>query len=554
MNFRQRRHSVTKEGLEMKLDGTEYKPKDPVAEKKKRMAHKKMLETDPDAPDTPGVMGFNMIGVKYAGYALVVVLVVWGAIATGLLFMMSYRYVFVTVEDVRQWYSLNGAAARAKVQVGRTLGAALEVRQAVRQAFCGRLIEGPTDTAGFERTIFPHVLTRRSALRSVEIGFSDRSSVLRVTRRRASDGEWRALMQSNAENCYLLGLEGCADLGAVIPARPRWWSEAYNLPESATEYTNMTDRSCNGGMLNTSTLEALRWMSKPGLREQYTDDDGMSTGTALFPTYSLLFRTGFLHDPDSGHEPVVTVGRANIELGELSGMGLTDERLGDDGRIYLCDAHGHVLVSKFPQELLTFATAEGQLRYRYAWELPGEAGTFQGKPAPWTSSLKEAFDGVQPQALHYLHEGVLVVVTPLDAPHEHFAIVVVAPERSPFTNPLLLITSIVSFLVAGAPYVTFSVIGLSIFFGKCMWMMRNPWKNMFLRVMYGEHFEKVRTKGRDQGIMRSFHDSPLLSNRRDSRMSQIFQMDHVGRGVWERLKMKMRRSYSMKQWGEEEVF
>jgi len=273
------------------------------------------------------------------------------------------------------------------------------------------------------------------------------------------------MLQSNAEDCYLLGLQGCyAAVGVEGPNRPSWFVPALLLPVEAQQWANQTDLPCGSGNVS----EAYDWDFAPEMLQQPLDVDGyqdqaLAGVTAWYPSYRLLFRTGFPSATIGQDATLEVVGRATVELGELSLSRLADERLGEEGRVYVCDAGGRVLSTQWLEEALVLEPPLGQMRFRMAWELPAEAGQRKSSPAPWAKQLTQAFGGAVPTELTYNHDGVLVSVQPLPVPYSRFAVVVVAPERGPFTNPWLFSASIAAFAAAGAPYITISVISLAIF-------------------------------------------------------------------------------------------
>eukprot|EP00927_Polykrikos_kofoidii_P049831 TRINITY_DN43843_c0_g1_i1.p1 TRINITY_DN43843_c0_g1~~TRINITY_DN43843_c0_g1_i1.p1 ORF type:complete len:568 (-),score=129.95 TRINITY_DN43843_c0_g1_i1:230-1933(-) len=421
---------------------------------------------------------------------IIVVLLVWMCVTTVVLFLMAVRYLFVTIDGTREWYVVNGCAAWAKAKVAFSLAAAVEVRQAIRTALCRGVIENPEDSAAFERTVMPHLLARRTSLRQVELGFSDRYSVLIVSRRRATDGRWQAMLQSNAADCWLLGLDGCGAVGAPPPpGRPSWFFDTLRLPDEATVWPNEVDLPCPG-VLNKSTEEAVEWEAAGELLEQPFDDEGyqqkaLAGATAWFPSYRFRFRTGFplvtsSHLAQRASEllsntggssgtnagssatavgatpmepvPLIVVGRAVVEFGELNGDTLLDDRLGPGGRVHVCDAAGTLLSSPWPMEVLIVGKPAGKLRFRKVWELTETPGGTSLEAAAWASQLRPAFGGIVPTRLRVAASQWMVAVEPMPPPYERFAVVVVAPTREPFTDLLLFLASIFALIIASLPF------------------------------------------------------------------------------------------------------
>eukprot|EP00928_Gymnodinium_smaydae_P031722 TRINITY_DN23198_c0_g1_i2.p1 TRINITY_DN23198_c0_g1~~TRINITY_DN23198_c0_g1_i2.p1 ORF type:complete len:514 (-),score=80.68 TRINITY_DN23198_c0_g1_i2:153-1694(-) len=408
---------------------------------------------------------------RMASFTFLLMMIAWGIAMTVFLLMIASRYVFSTIDDSRLWYAADGSGRMALARVTRSLSAALEVRQAMRMALCRGLIVSPSDSAAMERVLTPILLGRAGSLRAVELAFSDRATQLVVTRKRASDGNWMGMIRSTDRDCYLLGLEGCLDPDKASS----WKAEAMELGAEATLYPERTDHVCLG-VVNASTEEALAWEEAPQLLQQQLDDDGFDedialANTAWYPSYRLLFRTGFSYNAGAGEEPVIVVGRVIIELGELSGEALQDSRLGEGGKVFLCDSSGRLLTaSELPDliEVEPLGTGEpgGKIALRSVWTL-----------GPWAAGTRAAFRGTDVMALRYIEKEAAVVVLPLPAPHTRFAIVVFSPISGPFTDYFLFTSSIISFILAGLPYATGFLSGAVIIMRTWYMFVSNPDKN-----------------------------------------------------------------------------
>jgi len=369
----------------------------------------------------------------------------WGITVAVIIFICAFHYVFVTVADTREWYVVNGAATWAQAEIERTLSSAIAARQAARGAFCRDLIQMPSDTAGFERAMMPHLLNKQSALREVSFTFSDRLSVLSVSRSRANDGRWESVLQSNAQDCYLLGLTGCADIPRV---RIGWYLEGAGMQGDSLTWANDTDTPCSSPY-NSSAIEAMQWEDEPALMERALDDDGYVDKAAegimaWFPSHSLLFRTGFyFNQDDPGAYKIDVVGRATVELGELSGDRLKDIALGEGGRIFLCSSSGAVLSSQKPQDIIKIQPPVGILSLKKAWELK----------YPFASQLQQAFPGAGKPPTELRLPDAMAAVIPLRVPFDHFAVLVIAPEQGAFRNDLLFVISIIGFIISTTPFI-----------------------------------------------------------------------------------------------------
>jgi len=290
----------------------------------------------------------------------------------------------------------------------------------------GRLIDGSSAYAAFERVLAPALLAT-PFVRQVEMAFSDSANVVAVSRRIRSDGRWQLTMRSSAAECFLLGSTGCIDSGAPPGERPDWWFSSRTLPAHvAGGYGSLGDAvpGARGAGVTSG------WEAAPVLMET---EEAVVAWSAV---YRLHFHCG---------SELLVAGRVALELGELSDGGSDswchDEQLGDEGRIYLCDAAGNILASRLPQDVLT--AASGRLRFRRLWELPDAA---------WAPQLRAAFGGGAVADTRLLHaDGTQVVLQHLPAPLEHFAIVIATPSTSPFVNLPMYTASVTSAVVVLAP-------------------------------------------------------------------------------------------------------
>jgi len=380
-------------------------------------------------------------GTQVALLIAAVLVVGWTVTASALLIVFWNRYNSFIVDETREFYVASGCAAWAKAEAAGELVAALRTRDSLDAAIRLGVYREPTDFRNLERAFAPIMLSWPS-VHSVELAFSDRSAAIVVRRRKTSDGEWEVFVQSNADDCFSLGLNGCVDVGTTPGARPWWFMEGYTMirGEAGGRATSEVDE---GG--------AFKWLG-PEILAQPMED-----GTEVFfPTVSLLFRTVF---PDSGiGTGIVAVGRIVLTLGVLSGDRLQDKRLKDDGKVYLCHVTGAVLASPVAEEILYLEAQGSPARFRHAWEL---------QAAPAAPQLKATFSNFssddEPVHETQLADGTdLVVVSPLSHPFGSFVVVTAVLSWNKFGNSKVLMISTMSIALAIVPYavVVVSICGM----------------------------------------------------------------------------------------------
>lgn len=439
---------------------------------------------------------------------------IWAFIATIMLLITAEHYMFTAVDDAREWYAVNGCANWARAEASRTLFAAFETRDALRGAVKSGLVSNPSDYAGIMRALSP-VMSSTPFARQVEIGFSDRPATLSVGRRMGADGNWLVEMQSDSEDCYMLGLEGCV----ALPGAPAMMANALRVQALIGEDTQVgqfrTEVEIANMCVGPTCEDATDWEPQPELKIQYAEGEDANGELGWFPSYRLLFRTAFPHP--NGTAPLRVSGRVTLELGGLNGQRLKDKTLGDDGRVYLTDSSGVVLASEMPSDILKMTrripddpTSPAVVRLRNAWELEGS----------WASQLNGAFPGGDASlSLNFMEEktGTMMHLTSLARPMQRFAILIVVPSREPFTNTPLWITSIVALVLAGIPY---AIIGLCLF-TLLVWQGIQMQKSPHLNPMNADDYRLADGRlGRLKAITR------LASKRISARASAVF---HIGK-------------------------
>mmetsp|Transcript_104109 Transcript_104109/g.294949 ORF Transcript_104109/g.294949 Transcript_104109/m.294949 type:complete len:486 (-) Transcript_104109:68-1525(-) len=386
------------------------------------------------------VMKFDIVEWSMAMMSLA--MVCWSIAATLVLLYLSNRYIFFVVDNVREWYAVQGSTRWAQAEAERVLDLAFQARDAVTAAVHTGAVRSSNDYYAFERALGP-LLMVTPALRSVELAFSDRPALVVVGHGHTGDGEIEIVVQTNARECFMLGLHGCVDTGVPEGEWPPWYDYGMGLFAPVVVGAGNTSSRHN---------DASTWATDPSLLHQpmETGDDVPSiqsaSQTAWFPTYTLFFRAVFPPPPGGGGggEPLILMGRVKLEFGELSGGRLQDTRLGVDARIYLCDAGGRVLAASEAEDLVAVG-ASGNLRFRSVWEL---------EDAFWRSEVEPQFNA-RSDTKAFVRKGLTlthVTLSWLPEPFDRFVVLTVCPSGRMFSYMPLLVVSAVGLILGGFPY------------------------------------------------------------------------------------------------------
>ncbi|CAE8689317.1 unnamed protein product, partial [Polarella glacialis] len=301
-----------------------------------------------------------------------------------------------------------------------------------------------------------------------ELAFSDRPVGLVIGHAAAGDfGARRLTLQSNGPDCFLLGPEGCADLGVYPGTFPDWYPTARALQIDLEAAMLNVSRTQGGPAVELSELDKFRleveappaqeWASAGEL--SYGIEEGVSpffSALAWFPSRRLMFR----HPLPQGWSAtkMIVTGRVTLEVAELSGSRLKDERLGPGGRVFLVDGEQNVLSSLEPKDLLTIDPGTNSIRLRKLRELPDSS---------WADQLQEAFDakGKISEVQMRDQAGLTAVLSPLAPPLHDFAVVVVTTlAGSTFVDDTLFGTMLGLSGVTVLPYLASVIAGLALLF------------------------------------------------------------------------------------------
>lgn len=386
-------------------------------------------------------------------------LILWGLSVTVLLLQMGIMYTFDTIIMTRKEYAVNGAAEWAKAKASRDVHQAVDVWNIINASVNGLVYKSPQDYSNLAAVLSP-AFDVMPSLHSVEFAYSDRTAQVVVTRSKKENGaevnyfhgwESSSHMQSNSADCFLMGVTGCVgtDSESIINPlklpekmkRPPWYETALGLKTV--------------GLFG----DAFAWQPEQDLVVESTPQDG----DLISPSIRLLFRVTFpMHQIDG--KSTVATGRITVKVAALGGDRLVDNRLGDDGAIYVCDTNGVLLSSRDRLDVLR--VEDGIVQSTKIWD--------DGRS--WSSGIREAFKGNSIEAMQ-TDGGTLVVVEPLESPLDRFAVVVVAPSLIPFGHVVLIGTSALASIVAPAPYAITATIATIFFCFQCFrTMVKNDGK------------------------------------------------------------------------------
>ncbi|CAE7913029.1 unnamed protein product [Symbiodinium sp. KB8] len=172
----------------------------------------------------PKQQGFDVVQIGSLLFAAWIVLWIVAASVVSAVFFV--RYIGI-VEDNQAWYLQHGSARSAAAETTAVLQAAIEAKEALIASINYGLIKTSYDYAAIESTLAPTLLLQ-PFVRTFDITFSDRTAGLHI-RHQPGEGGRQLILQSNAEDCYLLGTQGCADLGVQPQRFPAWHTDAMFL-------------------------------------------------------------------------------------------------------------------------------------------------------------------------------------------------------------------------------------------------------------------------------------------------------------------------------------
>jgi len=405
--------------------------------------------------------------VQVGSIAAAVFMVLWIIASTVVSAVFTVRYMGIVEED-QAWYLLEGSARTAAAEAQSIMEAATQVKSALISAIDYGLIKTSYDYAAIESTLVP-TMALKPYVHSFDMVFTDRTAGLKISHREEENGR-QLLLQSNGADCYLLGTQGCADLGVQPNSFPVWQTEAM--------YLNLSVEG-NGDAELISQAQMIAISKQAGPAEQWLlppvldGVQGSGENKTWYPVVRLIFRQPL---PAAWAPQQETLcGRISLQVAALSRDHLRDSQLGD-GKTFLVDASGTILSAIHIQDTLAVDSV-GNLQMRRITELPDSS---------WTGSIAGAFQNDRVEAMQVSEGWLAVVVHPLPMPLNMFAIVVVSrAENSSFQDSSIFQSMIVLMAFASVPYVVVFVTLSMVFFSANAKMEFKVRKSVFQRMAGG---------------------------------------------------------------------
>mmetsp|Transcript_65249 Transcript_65249/g.153635 ORF Transcript_65249/g.153635 Transcript_65249/m.153635 type:complete len:545 (+) Transcript_65249:99-1733(+) len=386
----------------------------------------------------PSNKGFDV--VQIGSLLFVAWMVLWIIAASVVSFVFTVRYMGIVEED-QAWYLLNGRARSAVAETTAVLNAAVEAKEALISSINLGLISTSYDYAAIESTLVPTMLLK-PYLRSFEITFSDRVAGLAI-HHQAEEGGRQLVLQSNAQDCYLLGTQGCADFGVPQQRFPGWHTEAMFLNMSFEGADSEIISQQQMVQISKQAGPAQQWYTTPTLVAGTTRLLAQNTSVAWYPVIRLFFRQPLPEAWASQKE--ILCGRISVEVMTLGGDRMRDVHLGENGRTYVVDSFGMVLSALDIEDTIMAHSLTGELQFRRVFELPD---------TDFGSLVAGAFKGDRIDAMQVQEGSLSAVVQPLGSPFEMFAVVVVSRlENTSFQDTSIIESMSVLIAFASLPYV-----------------------------------------------------------------------------------------------------
>lgn len=385
--------------------------------------------------------------IQVGSIASAAFLVLWIIASTMVSAVFTVRYMGIVEED-QAWYLLEGSARTAAAEAKAVMATAMQAKSDLIAAIDHGLIKTSYDYAAIESTLVP-TMALKPYVHSFEMIFTDRQAGLKIGHREEENGR-QLLLQSNGADCYLLGTQGCADLGVPQNKFPAWQAEAMYLNLSFTGGSEAEIISqAQMIVIGKQAGPAEQWLFPPVLDAV----QGSGENVTWYPIVRLIFRQPL---PAAwAPQQEILCGRISLQVAALSKDHLRDSQLGDSGKTFLVDASGTILSAVQIQDTLAVDSV-GAMQMRRLTDLPD---------ASWSGSIAGAFRGDRIDAMQVKEGWLAVVVYPLPMPLNMFAIVVVSQaENSSFQDSSIFQSMIVLMAFTSVPYVVVFVTLSVVFF------------------------------------------------------------------------------------------
>jgi len=433
-------------------------------------------------------------------------IVLWIVAASVISAVFFVRYIGI-VEDNQAWYLQHGSARSAAAETTAVLQAAIEAKEALIASINFGLIKTSYDYAAIESTLAPTLLLQ-PFLRTFDITFSDRTAGLHI-RHQAGEGGRQLILQSNAEDCYLLGTQGCANLGVQPRRFPAWHTDAMflNMSFEGADQDIMTQQQMI--QLSKQAGAFQQWFTTPMLAPGARQND---SSVVWYPTVRLLFRQPLPEAWSATNE--ILCGQISVEVMALTGDRLRDGHLGENGRVYVVDSSGAVLSALDLQDTITM-TVTGALQFRHITEM----GSFGNLVA-------SAFKGSMIEEMQVKEGSLAAVVQPLRPPLEMFAVVVVSRyENTDFQDQSIVESMSVLLTFASLPYIIVTVTLTIVFVSANSGMQLSK---MSIARITGAATSFAGSRRRNRSVvMRSSSEGPLFDKEMEGMGNKVSQKSIV---------------------------
>jgi len=451
----------------------------------------------------PKQQGFDVVQIGSLLFAAWIVLWIVAASVVSAVFFV--RYIGI-VEDNQAWYLQHGSARSAAAETTAVLQAAIEAKEALIASINYGLIKTSYDYAAIESTLAPTLLLQ-PFVRTFDITFSDRTAGLHI-RHQPGEGGRQLILQSNAEDCYLLGTQGCANLGVQPQRFPAWHTDAMflNMSFEGADQDIMTQQQMV--QLSKQAGANQQWFTTPMLAPGARQND---SSLVWYPTVRLLFRQPLPEAWSSTNE--ILCGQISVEVMALTGDLLRDGNLGENGRVYVVDSSGAVLSALDLQDTITM-TRTGALQFRHITEM----GSFGNLVA-------SAFKGSMIEEMQVKEGSLAAVVQPLRSPLEMFAVVVVSRyENTDFQDQSIVESMSVLLTFASLPYIIVTVTLTIVFVSANSGMQLS--KMSIARITGAATSLASRRRNRSV-VMRSSSEGPLFDKAMEGMGNKVSQKSIV---------------------------
>lgn len=437
---------------------------------------------------------------------------VWIVCCCGLLLSCGLVYQFLTTDQARQHYMVS-ASNRVAIQATPALSCAIACRDVLDYAIQRKFYFDPLDTVTILQTLSP-VMSAYPSIRAVDLVFTTMPYSVTVSRLYGYGSGLRLLVQSDEPTCLPnLGPFGCSrapnradstswyQLGLVLPGGQE--ADNVTLPQAAAVYESSyiwfaSPGFVQAGANNTgegATMPSSDPNNRPGMVGWTA---GGSYAAAWDAAYSLVFRSTFPGTMGS----LSLVGRATIDVNLISSASLLQDMMLGTGGVYICDNLGAIIASLQQGEQVTVSNTEGDVRFRYAWELA----------RPWASGLTQSMFS-NGQVNQIASSGFRVMVTPLTSRGLGHFRVLMASDAVVYSDSMLLLCCWVAQIIVGLPL---AIVFLTYVTFKCCrkWEKRRELRRISDEALAAMRHEASRRKKNLRGL-------GSLSDGRDARMNSM---------------------------------